>query len=155
MKCPPSHCPSASYLLLSLSPSLLYLFNPISSSQNRYLVHLDTSPKAMALGPLIGFTAVVMTFSKTVLYWLNVSFPPLCLGSFYSILLKFLIFIPILPSSLSPRFSSLFLSSLLSPLYTYPSRITSAAGVTQVITKPMNSGFSSLFQMELGYFSQL
>ncbi|SPO34754.1 related to Adiponectin receptor 1 [Pseudozyma flocculosa] len=36
-----------------------------------YLAHVRRSASAMAAAPLVGFAAVVMTFSKTVLYWLN------------------------------------------------------------------------------------
>ena len=38
-----------------------------------YLAAIDGRPQARAVSPLVGFSVALMTFWKTVLYWLQVS----------------------------------------------------------------------------------
>lgn len=41
-----------------------------------FLVHIQNSPQSIAVAPVVGLIAAIMTLSKTVLYWLNVSTTP-------------------------------------------------------------------------------
>lgn len=75
---------------LTLLPAFLNLIENFMNIYYLYLAHVQNSP----LAPLLGFASVVMTVSKTVLYWLQEYYCGFCSighNDFYTIVVYWII----------------------------------------------------------------